>query len=60
MVNNVDVAIEKPSDGLVALSVSPVRLVFKRFTLTVSHSAAQCSRDRVNTSALVSSRRAAV
>ncbi len=44
MVNNGDVQIEKPSDSLVAHSVSPVRLVFfaefKRFTLTGSHSAA--------------------
>ncbi len=59
MVNNGDVQIEKSSDGLVALSVSPVQLVFNRFTLTGSHSAVQCSRDRVNASALVTRARAA-
>ncbi len=51
---------------IVAHSVSPVRLVFfsesefMRFTLTGSHSAAWCSHDQGNTSALVSSCRAAV
>ncbi len=44
MVNNGDVEIKKPSDRLVAHSVSPVRLLFftefKHFTLNGSHSAA--------------------